>query len=106
MEEGMIFAIVIACIIQVVVLVVFFVMAKNISTIKKHITNNLTVIKYTHMADEEIYIGNKEKAKEYLLRAKYICEVVYDGYGYIYIDGEKFDRIEFIADIDKKLAEL
>jgi predicted Holliday junction resolvase-like endonuclease len=68
-------AIKIACIIQVVVLIVFFYMAYNVSLIKKHLLKSRkTEREYMKMAEIEKYVGSKDKAKEYLLRAKYILE--------------------------------
>lgn len=65
---------VVAAIVQIIILVVFFVMAKNVSEIKKNINRKPSIKEYLDMAGEEKYVGNKEKAKEYFLRAKYHTE--------------------------------
>jgi hypothetical protein len=60
--------------IQIVTLIMFFIMVGNISTIKNTILkfgDGETVEYLIYKADEETYIGNTDKAKEYLLRAKH-----------------------------------
>ena len=67
--------IVISAIVSLVTLIVFFVMASNIAAIKRSMPNQeWPVVKFLRLADEEEYIDNKEKAKEYLLRARYYTE--------------------------------
>lgn len=61
---------IIAGILNFIVLIVFFTMAGNISKILKHLTKRNSYINYVDLAEEEYYLGNKEKAREYLLRAE------------------------------------
>lgn len=60
--------------INVIVLIVFFVMANNVAKIKKSLDNSL--LRLVQDADMEKYAGNKEKAKELYLKAKYRIEVL------------------------------
>lgn len=60
---------------NVIVLVVFFVMANNIAKIRKHLENP-PLLDLIHEADMEKYVGNKEKARELYLKAKYHIEVL------------------------------
>lgn len=100
-------AIIITGIIQVITLIVFFVMAANLASIKNNLYyEDPPVSKYMRMADEEIYIGDKQKAKEYLLRAKYYCMIVYKTYVRVNVNGEWINRGEVIANIDEKIAGL
>jgi len=62
---------ILAAIIQLITLIVFFVMASNVSAIKKEMTKTLTLDQYIDKSNEEKFIGNKAKAKEWLLRAEY-----------------------------------
>lgn len=62
---------ILAGIIQIITLIVFFVMAGNISAIKKELTKSLETNDYIEKSNEEKFIGNKEKAEEWLLRAIY-----------------------------------
>ena len=59
---------IISAIIQAVTLIVFFVMAANVSAIKKDLVKELYYPDYIEKFEEEKYIGNKTKAKEWLLR--------------------------------------
>lgn len=106
MEDGVIVAIVIAGALQLVLWIVFFVMAWNISTIRREVSySHEKASQYLEMAKEEIYIGNKEKAKEYLLRARMQCEnreLVYLGRG----DDQLFRGEKAVEKIDEMLAGL
>jgi len=62
---------VIAIIISFITLIVFFVMASNVSAIKREMEQELSFEDYIDKSNEEKYIGNKVKAKEWLLRAEY-----------------------------------
>lgn len=70
----------IALIISVVCLIMFFSIASNISVIKKALCdrsfyqNELSSRDYYNMYLEEKYIGNREKAREYLMRSCYKIE--------------------------------
>jgi hypothetical protein len=78
-------------------------MASNVSKIKKRLVTDLQGKRYYEMAQEEIFIGNKDKAKEYLLRAKYRYEVLEEPY---FLDGESVVRSIIVQKIDKQLSEL
>lgn len=69
---------IIGAIINIIVLIVFFVMASNVSKILKHLTKRNNYTNYLDLAAEEIYIGNKEKAKEYLLKAEFNAKITYE----------------------------
>ena len=62
---------VIAGIISIISLIVFFGMASNVSAIKREMEQELSFEDYIDKSNEEKYIGNKVKAKEWLLRAEY-----------------------------------
>lgn len=62
---------ILAGVIQLITLIVFFVMAGNISAIKNELTKSLETNDYIEKSNEEKFIGNKEKAEEWLLRALY-----------------------------------
>ncbi len=94
----MIEAIVIGAIIQLITLIVFFVMGFNIEKIRREL-EVVSGQRYMEMAEEEKYIGNKEKAKEYLLRAKYRFEIKRDKH-------PEYILSAIIPVIDKKLSEL
>lgn len=64
-------ALVIVAIIQIITLIVFFVMASNVSAIKKEMTKTLSLDQYIDKSNEEKFIGDIVKAKEWLLRAEY-----------------------------------
>jgi hypothetical protein len=68
--------IIIGAIIQVALIIMFIVLVQSVVQIKNHLLRmaNKTYAEYMSMADIEQYIGNTEKRKEYLLRAKYILE--------------------------------
>lgn len=70
MEEYL-FAIVIVAIIQFIVLIVFFVMANNIGKIRKEIVRNVDW--FMENGKMESHIGNKQKAKEFYLKA--LCRI-------------------------------
>lgn len=76
MENNIEIFIIIMAILQIIVLIVFFIMAGNIAKIKNDITMNTK--KYIEMGDMEEYAGNKAKAKEYYLKAKYCMDVLKD----------------------------
>lgn len=87
--------------INVVVLVVFFVMANNVAKIKKSLENSL--LKLVQDADMEKYAGNKEKAKELYLKAKYRIEVLKEkNYN---PDGKVIPGLS-IGDINNKIDEV
>ena len=97
-------AVTIGAIIQIITLIVFFVMAGNISKINKRIAS-ISGEEYLRMAEEEKYIGDKEKAKEYLLRAKYRFEVMGDVHNE-WKDGIKLSADEIATKINKQISEL
>ena len=82
-------------VIQVIVIIVFFVMANNISIIKKRLGVK-DFRDYWETAKMEASIGNKEEARQNYLRAKYLR----DKQGFAYISSEQMD--EAIAELDKK----
>lgn len=95
--------IIIGVIVEVITLIVFFVMASNVASIKKNLCNT-SAEEYMRMAGEEEFVGNKLKAKEYLMRAKYRYEVAKETY---YLpNGLECDRRVIIAQIEKKISEL
>ncbi len=101
--------IIIGAIIQLALLIVFFVMASNVSKIKKHLLKtDATGERYFNKAQEEIQIGHKEKAKEYLLRAKYYYEVKHEGAtGSYRSDGAWiWDPNKKVTEIDEQLSKL
>lgn len=63
--------VIITAIIQIITLIVFFVMAANVSTIKKKLINKYTMEQFIERSNEEKYVGNLESAREFLLRAEY-----------------------------------
>lgn len=100
MEETITTIAVILSIVQIIVLITFFTISSNIAKIKQNITPTKPGKRYMEMSFEEKYIGNIEKEKECLLRARYYFkerkEVFYDDY----------TNKEAIAYIDKRLSEL
>jgi len=74
-------------IIQLITLIVFFVMASNVASIKK-MMRATSASSYINLAGEEAYLGNTSKAKEYYLRAKY----KYDSDQEKYLDTNGIDR--------------
>lgn len=99
--------IIIGVIVEVITLIVFFVMVSNVASIKKSLCNT-SAEEYMRMAGEEEFIGNKTKAKECLLRAKYkfsFCEgEAWKGVEY---EGEEYESTEeIIAVLDKKISSL
>jgi len=76
MENNIEVFILIMAILQIIILIVFFIMAGNIAKIKNSLTMNTK--KYIEMGDMEEYVGNKVKAKEYYLKAKYCMDVLKD----------------------------
>ena len=103
----MITAIIIGAIIQLFTLIVFFIMASNISKIKKHLLRMVDDggYMYFNMAKEELYVGDKEKSKDLLLRAKYQYKNSPDGVLYLWGDQWR-DKSDIVAEIDGLLAEL
>lgn len=67
---------IIAAIIQIITLIVFFIMANNVSKIKKILRKEFSFDEYIEMSNEELYVGNTTKAKELLLRAEYPLQKV------------------------------
>lgn len=61
--------------INIIILIVFFVMASNIAKIRKHLENP-PLVNMIHEADMEKYAGNKEKARELYLKVKYRIDVL------------------------------
>lgn len=95
--------VVIGAVVQLATLIVFFVLAFNVSKIKDSIVKPYSGKQYLSMADEEKYIGNKDKAKEYLMRAKYRYETGLEQYS----DGDKICSSEYICSIiNRKISEL
>ncbi len=69
-------SLIVTAVVQVIVLIVFFVMASNVSQIKKQISMN--VKKFIEEGDMEAYAGNKAKAREWYLKAIYKMDVLKD----------------------------
>lgn len=94
-------AMVIVTIIQVIVLIAFFAMAKNVAKIKRSM-----VIKdadyYIEVAKMEAYLGHKQIAIDNYMRAKYRYETTDSEIG---VNGSDVTK-EAIEDIDKAIAEL
>jgi hypothetical protein len=102
MEEA---AVIIASIISLVALIVFFVMAHNINVIKKHLTGGESPIsRYLSLAAEEKSIGNKDKAREYLLRAKH--RVAQSSDSGVSVHGEWHKKSSVIEMIDARIRGL
>lgn len=81
--------------IQVIAIIVFFVMAYNISVIKKRLGVK-DFDDYWEMAKIEAYIGNKEEARKNYLRARYMRT----NKGFAPISFEQIDQA--IAELDEK----
>lgn len=95
---------IIIVLVQIIILFIFFGMASNVSEIKKNINRRPTLKEYLDMAEEEKYIGNKEKAKEFFLRAKFNVENMKENV-FVFTPGYGWNK-EVIAKIEKELAEL
>lgn len=113
MEElKVIYAImIIVGVVQVISLVVFFVMTANVSAIKKDLLKELYYPDYIEKFEEEKYLGNKEKAKEWLLRLDYKLqkeskEVTNGEYSEYYKDARIEQIKQQIEKIDSLLIEL
>lgn len=103
MEENVI---ILAAAIHLATLIVFFVMASNVSKINRKLhgeSRKYPGIEYYKLAQEEMYVGNKDKARDYLMRAKYQYEVKKEPY---YLSDGSSDNSKIIAKIDKQLFEL
>lgn len=74
---------IIAVIVQIIILIVFFGMASNIAKIRKQMAMNTK--QWIEAGDMEAYAGNKEKARECYLKAKYRLDILKD---YSNMDGE------------------
>lgn len=108
--------VILSAVISLVGLIVFFVMAGNVSKMLKKISEILFILRdddisaenLLKMAERQMYIGNKGKAKEYLLRAKYCYEVEHENYYSVNSQGYRHwaDSKEIIDEIDKKVAAL
>ena len=96
-------AIIIVAIIQIITLIVFFVMASNIGKIKNHLLHKASGDDFLAMASLEEYLGNKEKAREHLLRAKYRIKTSENEEEWDATTGKYENRLD---KIDKKLSEL
>lgn len=94
--------VIIGAVIQVITLIAFFVMTYNVMVIKKLLSKEEKNINYyIEAAAEEEAIGNIDKAKEFLNRAKYQCNKS-EAY---YINGLE-PKQHFIERIDAQLAKL
>lgn len=62
---------IIGAIIQIAILIVFFVMAGNVAAIKRKVLENQSFQDYIDKSNEEKFIGNYTNAKEWLLKAEY-----------------------------------
>ena len=71
METVLAIVTIVDAIILIAAVVVFFLTAKNIAVIKKILSPD-EFGGYLEKAKEELALGNEAKAKEYLLRAKYV----------------------------------
>lgn len=74
MTTALIIAIVVGSLIQLAMVVVFFVMAYNVVKIKQMLRSSALGQpgrKNYMLAQEERFLGNKEKEEEYLRRASY-----------------------------------
>lgn len=63
--------IILQAILELVTLIAFFVLVYNVSAIKKKIESQDDVPQFMEKAKEEEFLGNIDKAKEYLLRSKF-----------------------------------
>lgn len=97
-----------SAILQLIVLICFFVLVSDVSKIKKSLLSEKKFDELIKMAEEEKFIGNFAKYKEYLLRAEYKIKCLIDGlqdnelYNAQYI--KQYEK--HIEDIEKKLDEL
>ena len=71
-----IFILIMVALLHLIVLIVFITMAGNVAKIKNSLSMNAK--KYIEMGDMEEYAGNKSKAKEYYLKAKYCMDALKD----------------------------
>jgi len=69
---------IIGTIVNIIVLIVFFIMASNVSAIKRELQKKLSFDDYIEKYNEEKYVGNKPQAKEWLLRAQYYSNKEYE----------------------------
>lgn len=78
MEGLVLFATIVAGILYLIMMIVFFVMASNVRKIKRAVCKEDTIMddRFWNVVKEEIAVGNKEKAAELLKRAKFRCEVL------------------------------
>lgn len=93
-------AMVIVAIVQVIVLVVFFVLAANVAKIKKSITIKNGAY-YLELAEMEAYVGNKQIAIDNYMRAKLCYKKEYA----TVVDGDHILQ-SILEKIDKAIAEL
>jgi hypothetical protein len=98
MNEIEVFSI-ICGIVQLIAVIVFFVMASNVYKIRTILERKISPNDLIKDAKLERYLGNNLKAKEYLLRAKYIREIELSEIGDYYVNDEKKSRIQ--GEIDK-----
>ena len=63
--------IILQVILELVTLVAFFVLVYNVSAIKNKIESQDDVPQFMEKAKEEEFLGNIDKAKEYLLKSKF-----------------------------------
>lgn len=93
-------AMVIVAIVQVIVLVVFFMLAANVAKIKKSITVKDTAY-YIDLAKMETYLGNKQSAIDNYMRVKFCYKKEYA----TVVDGDHILQ-SILEKIDKAIAEL
>jgi hypothetical protein len=105
MEDTIIAISIIAAIVSIITMIVFFVMAANVAKIKRTLDRAEPAIpRYLALSEEEAYIGNREKAKEYLLRTKFHISKS-DAYN-VLINGVWVTKINLLKSINSKLRGL
>lgn len=97
---------IIAALIQLITLIVFFVMAANVSKIKKELQKELSYDDYIERYEEEKFIGNKQNAKELLMRLYFKLQKEIDVLNSQGNDLFKEDRINSINVKREKIFDL
>lgn len=97
--EGLRVISIITLIVQIVVLVCFFILVSNVSKIKNHLLYDKdTYDYYVKMAKEEMFVGNNALYREYLLRAKYKIKLE--------LDKAEYYTPEYIESCNKKIENI
>lgn len=94
---------IIGAIINIIVLIVFFVMAGNVAAIRKELTKTLTIEQYIDKSNEDKFIGNNVEAEKWLMRAIYELnkelKTVKETYSEYYLETR-------VSEINKKIEDI